>query len=97
MDAVVDGKFPDDLYSMSIFRKVIGYKLSGGSRYDLYLRCRMKFVCDDVQTQALQFINLGIPSINTLNEIGILGTPGTKIQSLTDGSHWSALDHVIGE
>ena len=32
LDAVVDGKFPDDLYSASIFSKLIGNKLSDGIR-----------------------------------------------------------------
>ena len=41
MYAVVDGNLPDDLDSLSIFSKVIGHKLSDGSRDDLYLRCRM--------------------------------------------------------
>ena len=43
-DAVIDRNFHYDLDSASISGKVIGHKLSGGSIYDLYLRCRMKFV-----------------------------------------------------
>ena len=36
LDAVVDGKFPNDLGSASISSKVIGHKLSEGSSNDLY-------------------------------------------------------------
>ena len=42
-------------------------------------------------------MDLGLPSINTLNESGFLGTPDTKIRRSMDGSHWTATDHVFGE
>ena len=66
LDAVVGENFPNDLDSASIFRKVIGPKLSDGSRNDLYLQCMMNFVDDVVQTQAPQFMNMGLSTINTL-------------------------------
>ena len=79
LDAVVDGKLPDDLDSASIFSKVIGHKISDGSSNDLYLRCRMNYTTDAVQTQVSQFMNLGLPLINTLDESGILSTTPTRI------------------
>ena len=97
LDAVVYEKFPNDLDSASIFRKVIGHKLSYGSSGDLYLRCRMNFANNPFQTQAPDFIDLGILTINKLNKIDVLGTPATSIQCPTDGSHLSAPDHVFGE
>ena len=65
--AVVAGKFPNDLYLMYIFSKVIGHKLSDISSSDLYTRCRMNFVGDPVQTQTPQFMDLGLSTINALN------------------------------
>ena len=56
LDAVVDGKLPNDLDSASIFSKVIVHKISDGSSGDLYLRCRMNFADDPVQTQIPQFM-----------------------------------------
>ena len=50
------------------FSKVINHKLSDGSRGWLYLRFRMNFDNYPVQTQAPQFMNLGLLAINTLNE-----------------------------
>ena len=41
LGAILDGKFPDDMYSASIFIKVIGHKLCDGSSSDLYFPCRM--------------------------------------------------------
>ena len=35
LDAVIDGNFPDDLNSVSIFSKLIGHKLSDGSSGEL--------------------------------------------------------------
>ena len=97
MDTVVDGNFPHERYYESVFSKVIGCILSDGSRDDLYLRCRMKFLSNVVQTEAPPFVDLGIPSINTLNESGVLGTPVTRIRRPTDGSHCTTPDNFFGE
>ena len=97
LDAVIDGKLTDDLDSVSIFRKVIVHKLSDGSINDLYLRCRMNFAADVFQTQAPQFMNLGLLTINTLDESGFLVPPATRIRRPTNGSHWSDLDLIFGE
>ena len=50
-----------------------------------------------VQTKAPQFVDLGIPSVNTSYEFDILGTPATRIIRLTNEFHWSAMDNVFGE
>ena len=97
LDALIDGKLADDLDSAYIFSKVIGHKISDGYRNDLYLRCRVKFAADIVQTQSPPFMDLGIPTINTLDERGVLGTPATRIQRPTDVYHWSASYHVFVE
>ena len=97
LDAVIDVKLPDNLDYVSIFRKVIGHKLSNGSSGDLYLQCRLNFAADPVQTQTPQFIDLRFSSINTLDERSGISTPATRIQRPMDGFHWSAPDFVFGE
>ena len=87
LDGVVDGKFPDDLDSASIFREVIGHKLSDGSSDDLYLRCRMNSADDVDQTQKPESMDLGLLAINTLNESGFLGNIATRILRPMDGYH----------
>ena len=82
---------------MSVFSKVIGRELSDGSIDDLYLRCWMNFSIDVLQTEAPQFVDLGLLDVKTLNDFSILGTTATRIRRLTDVFHWSALDHVFGE
>ena len=42
-------------------------------------------------------MNLGLPSINTLHESGVLGTPATRIRRLTDGYYYNSPDHFFGE
>ena len=97
LDTVVDGNFPDDQYSASIFIKVIGSEISHGSRDGLYLRFRMDFLSCAFQTKAPQLVDFGFPTTNKYNELGVLGTPTTRIQRPTYGSHWTVSDHVFGE
>ena len=97
LDAVVDRKFPDDLYSASIFSKVISPKLSNGSSGDLYTYFRVKFTDDSMQTQTPQYMDLGFSTINSLDESNDLSTPSAIILRPTYGSHWSVPDHVFDE
>ena len=57
----------------------------------------MDFVGNVVQTNAPHFVELGIPAFNTLEKLGIIGTPTTIIIRPTYVSHWSAPDPVFGE
>ena len=57
----------------------------------------MNFVADLFQTQAPQFMDIGLLTINALDESSGLGTPATRIQRPTDGAHWSAPNHNFGE
>ena len=41
-------------------------------------------------------MNLGFSAINALDESSALSAPATRILWPTDGSHWSASDHVFG-
>ena len=76
---VINGKFPNDLDSASIFRKVIGYKLSDGYSGNFYRRCRMNFADEPVQTQTPRFMDLGFLVINALYESSGLSPPDTII------------------
>ena len=68
LDAVVDGNLPDKLDLTSIFSKVIGDKIFESFSRDLYTCCRMNFTADPVQTQTPTFVDLGISTINSLDE-----------------------------
>ena len=79
LDAVFDGKLPDDLDSASIFSKVICHKLSDSSSGDIYLRCRIDFASYPVQTQTPQFMDMGFSTINALDKSSGHSTPTTRI------------------
>ena len=97
LDAVVDRKFPDHLYSASIFSKIIGPKLSNGSSGALYTYFRVEFTADSIQTQTPQYMDLGFSTIISLDEISDLSTPDAIIRRPTYGSHWSVPDHFFDE
>ena len=97
LETYVDRNLPYDWYSASISRKVIGREISHLSSADLYLCCRIYFASNVVQTEASQFVDLGIPAVNTSDEFGIQCTPATRIRGPTFGSHWCAPDHVFGK
>ena len=87
MDTSIGRKLTNAQDYASIFSKVIDCELTYGSIADLYLRCWMGFANNVVLTKAPQLMDLGILSINTWYELGILGTPATMIIRPTDGYH----------
>ena len=97
LDTSVNRKLPNYGGSASIFSKVIGCELSHGSSADLHLRCRMDFASNIVGTEAPHFVELGLPAVNTSDQVNIIGTTSTRIRRPEDGSHWAALDHVFVE
>ena len=52
---------------------------------------------DPIQTYTPQFIDLGLVTINVLDEGSCISTPATIIQRPKDGSQWSAPNHIFGE
>ena len=96
-DASVDGNLANDGDSTSIFIKVIGCELFQSTSADMYLRCRMDFTSDTVGTEASNFVDFGIPAVNTSDEFNTFGTTATRVRRPTDGPHYSALNHVFGK
>ena len=82
---------------MTIFRKVISDKLSGGSSWYLYTHCRTNLDKFPVQTHTPQFVYIGLLAINALDEGSGIITPSNRIQRPMNGTHWSALNHICGE
>ena len=79
MDAVIDRKFPNNLYLASIFSKAIGDKLSNGSIPDLYMQCSMNVTEYTVQTHTPKFVDMGLSNINALDEGSVLSNTATII------------------
>ena len=54
--------------STLILSKVIRQELSHNSSSDIYSRCRDNFMSDSVGTKIPDFMNLGLPAVNALDE-----------------------------
>ena len=68
-DTSVDRNLANYGDSTSIFSKDISRKLSHSSSADLYLRCWVDFASNSVRTEAPKFMDVGLPTVNTLNEV----------------------------
>ena len=93
----VDENLANDRDSTSIFKKVLGQKLSNSLSADIYLRFWTDFTSEAIGTEAPNFANLGLLEVNTLDEFNALGTRATRVRRPMYGSHWSAPGHVSGE
>ena len=77
--------------------KVISRKLSDKSSSDIYLRFQMNLVRDTVLTESPNFMNLGLSSVHTSDELGYIFIPTTIIGRPMIGSNWLPPGHHIGE
>ena len=73
-DTSIDEHLAKDGDPTSIFSKVIGQELSHGSSSNIYLRCQMDFTSNAVRTEAPNFVNLGLPAVNTSDEFNTFVT-----------------------
>ena len=52
---------------------------------------------DTIGTEAPNFVDLGLPAVNALDEFNTFGTPATRIIRLKNGPHWYVPDNVFGK
>ena len=57
----------------------------------------MNFGSNDVFTQNPNFINLGLTSVNTIDKIGSISVPTTRVGRPTSRSDWIQHEHDIEE
>ena len=57
----------------------------------------MNFAADPVQTQTPQFMDMGLSTINALDEGSGLSTPNDRIRRPTNGAHWRAPNYIFGK
>ena len=79
------------------FSKAIGPELSDDSIADIYSLCLVKFMRDAVVTASPKFMNLGLSSVHTLDELGSFRIPVNRIRRPADGSNWLTPGNLIGE
>ena len=56
----------------------------------------MNLTCDAILTEIPNFVNLGISSVHTSDELRSVFIPNTTIGTPTDGSNWLLPGHRIG-
>ena len=91
----INGNYAEHGDPAPTFSKVIGRKLSDDSSANIYLRCRMNFTRDTVLTKIPNFMNLGLSSVHTSDEIGSFSIPATRTRSPIYGSNWLLPGHCI--
>ena len=77
--------------------KVIGRKFANKSIADVYPRSRMNFASDTVLSKSPNFMDLGMLSVNTTDNLGSVFAPTTRIGPATHGSNWLPRSHFISE
>ena len=96
LDTFINGIYSEHRDPAPTWSKVIGCKFTDDSSADVNSRYRMNLTCDAVLTASPNFVNLGISSVHTSDELGSVFVPNTTIGTLTDGSNWLLPGHLIG-
>ena len=94
VDTSIDRQFTNNLVAPPIFTQVLVEKLSHSSSRYLYTRCRMNLAAYPDNVTALQFVNLGISTINSLDECTILWIPDIRVGMPIYVAYGSAPDHI---
>ena len=90
----IDSKHRDPAPTWS---KVIGRKFTDKSITNVNSRCRMNLTCNTVLPESPNFVNLGLSSVHTLDELGYVFIPTTIIGRDIDGSNWLPPGHCISK
>ena len=97
LDTSINGIYFKHRDPAPTWSKVIGRKFSDESSFDVYSRCRMNLTSDAILTKIPNFMNMGLSSIHTSDELGSVFIHTTRIIILTDGSNWILPGHRINE
>ena len=77
--------------------KVISRKFTNESSADVYVHGRMNFASDTVLSESPNFMDLGLPSVDTMDELGSVLAPTNRIGLETHVSNWFLRSHSISE
>ena len=79
--------------SLPISSKVIGSKFTNESITDVYARGQRNTMSDAVLSKIPNFMDLGLLSVNTTDELGFVFAPTTTTTLVTHGSNWILCSH----
>ena len=92
----INGNFSVNEDPSSILRKVIGRELSNKYSANVYLRCRVNSMINDVGTETPDFVHLRLPAVNAANEFRSISNPANRSGRPKDGSNWLTPGNLIG-
>ena len=82
---------------MPIWSKVISIKTFTNESAEVYARSQMKLGSDTVLSKIPNFMDLGLLSVNTTNELGCVVISTIISRRPTDGAYWLPPGHYINE
>ena len=97
LDTSINGIYAKHRGPVPTWIKVTCRKFSNKSSADVYSCFWMNLTRDSVLTESPNFMNLGLLSVHTLDELEYVFTPNNRIGRPTDGSNWPPPGHSIGE
>ena len=83
LDTSINGIYSKQRDPAPTWSKFIGRKFTDESNADVHSRCRMNLTRDTFLTKSPNFVNLGLSSVHTLDELGSVVIPTTRIGMLT--------------
>ena len=87
LDTSINGIYAKHRDPAPTWSKTISHKFSYKSSVDVYMRCRMNLTHDAVLTKSPNFMDLGLLFVHTLDELGSVFIPTTRIERPTDESN----------
>ena len=96
-DTSINGFFSEHRDPALTLSNAISRKFSNESSADIYLSCRMNLTRNTVLAKSPNFMNLGLSSVHTLDELRSVFITTTRIIMLAYGSNWLPPGHRIGK
>ena len=97
LDTYINGIYYEHRDPAPTWSEVIGHKFTNKSSADVNLRCRMNLTRDAVLTKIPNFMNMGLSSVPTLDELGSIFIRTTITVMPADGSNCIPPGHCIGK
>ena len=97
LNADADRNFANDTIAPIVSTQLFCEKFSDSLRKDIYTRCRLNIATESANTMAPQFINRGLSVADALNKSARIWIPATRIIRSPDFTHWSMVDHTVGQ
>ena len=97
LDTSIDGIYSNHRDPAPRWSKFICQKFTNKLSADVNSCCWMNLTHDAVLTKSPNFVNLGLSSVHTFDEIGSVCIPTSRIGTPEDGFNWILPGHCIGE